>query len=134
MESVLQWLALLWVIFLDKKMSETNGINLSDVKDLNEREIILLLVDRVNGLAKKIEAFFEVTKNHITRQEYDKFESRVNADITDIQKRLGNVTNDVENGKLKKTTLFSFGSDTGRVLLWIATMAQFFYIIATSKS
>lgn len=114
-------------------MTEGNGINLSDVKDLNEREIILLLVDRVNGLSKKIEAFFEITKNHITRGEYDKFENRVNADLTDLQLRVSKLQNENENGKIRKNTILNFGVDVGKIVLWIVTLVQFFYIIATSK-
>lgn len=115
-------------------MSNSSDIHISDVKDLNEREILLLLIDRVNGLSKKIETFFEVTKNHITRQEYDKFEARVNGDITDIQHRLQKVENDGENNRIKQRTIFNLGVDIGKLALWVVTLVQFFYIIATSKN
>ena len=120
-------------------MADNQPIPLDAIHAYTDRELLLLAVDRLNGLAGEIRTFVGLLDNKVNRKEYDehlrkgeKLYEEIQEELRDIKRRVGGIQNDGENRNVSETTIKAFKSQIWAWVLGFLAIMEFIVLVANS--
>ena len=115
-------------------------IPLSTAKELSTEQLHVLLIQgfnmqvrKIDDMGRKVDIYIDLLEKKATREEFKGLQEHVDGKLDDHEKRLSDLANMLENGKIRLKT----GLDIGRwfwvVLLAIVNLVQFFYTLGSNQ-
>lgn len=122
-------------------MPEDDQIKLSDVKDMDQKEIHILLIQGFNLLVRKtdrmkekVDTYIQILDKKVGREEFKETKKELEFEIQKNREDIEKLQNNEENRKIQVRTGLGIGKYFWIVLLALMNLIQFFYAIAMANS
>lgn len=120
-------------------MPDNQNIPLESIHNYTDRELLLLTVDRINGLTGEVRNCIGLLNDRVTRKEYEdhvgegkKMYEEVKGEIKEVKGRIYKLENGTENGQVRESSIKEFKARIWMVVVGFIAIMEFIILVVNN--